>query len=173
MNLILSKLSVGDLRTTNASNEVVKQVLGKPELFNELFLGLTNDNPGIRMRSADALEKISLKKPVLLQPFKKQLLEIGKNSTQQEVQWHIAQMLAYLEFTPKEREEVIKILNHYLGTTKSNIVKVFSLQTLTELCEDNPKMRNALIQTIIKEMRSGSPAVISRGQKLLKRLNPK
>src|SRR3989344_3516702 len=104
MSSLLQRLVNGDMRTTGAAEEIVKEVGGNAILFNELFEGLTDTNPGVRMRSADALEKISQKQPGLLLPHKGALIKIAFESTQQEVQWHTAQMLGYLRLNEKEQK---------------------------------------------------------------------
>ncbi|MEK7785160.1 MAG: hypothetical protein AAB658_07015, partial [Chloroflexota bacterium] len=57
---ILKKLEGGDLRSIGRSEEVAADVLADPALFGELFDGMLDDNPLIRMRAADAVEKITV-----------------------------------------------------------------------------------------------------------------
>ena len=63
MHAILKKLQGGDRRSIGKVDEVVDQVLGSAALFEELINGLLVDDPVIRMRSADAVEKVTLVKP--------------------------------------------------------------------------------------------------------------
>ena len=56
---ILEKLKGGDRRSIGRANEVVADVLRDPTLFDALFNGMLNDDPIVRMRSADAVEKIT------------------------------------------------------------------------------------------------------------------
>lgn len=74
MSKILQQLAGGDFRSIGKSNEVVRAVISNPRLFSELFAGLLQDDPIIRMRVADAVEKITAQKPELLQGYKKQIL---------------------------------------------------------------------------------------------------
>ena len=67
-------LAGGDRRSIGRSDHVAAVVRGKPELFPELITGLWSKNPVIRMRTADAVEKVTRKKPELLTPYKKELL---------------------------------------------------------------------------------------------------
>lgn len=59
MSDILSKLKGGDLRSKGKSEEVVADILNQPFLFGEVFEGMLNDDPVVRMRAADAIEKVS------------------------------------------------------------------------------------------------------------------
>jgi hypothetical protein len=97
MHAILKKLQGGDRRSIGKVDEVVDQVLGSAALFEELINGLLVDDPVIRMRSADAVEKVTLVKPELLTPHKKILIRLAGDTDQQEIRWHMAQILPRLK----------------------------------------------------------------------------
>ena len=65
MHAILKKLQGGDRRSIGKVDEVVDQVLGSAALFEELINGLLVNDPVVRMRSADAVEKVTRVKPEL------------------------------------------------------------------------------------------------------------
>jgi len=96
MGGILQKLKGKDLRSIGRAEEVVYDILNNPALFAEVFEGILDDDPIVRMRSADALEKVSSKHPEYLQPFKNRLIYEVSQIEQQEVRWHVAQMFSYL-----------------------------------------------------------------------------
>lgn len=70
MHPLLKKLSGGDRRSIGRSNEVVAHVLAHLAHFRYVFEGLATDDPVVRMRSADAIEKITAQRPDLLRPYK-------------------------------------------------------------------------------------------------------
>ncbi|HKW87164.1 MAG TPA: hypothetical protein VJN21_00250 [Candidatus Acidoferrales bacterium] len=74
---ILKTLSCGDLRSIGRSNKIVARVLAKPSLFSKLFRGLSSGDRIIRMRAADAIEKITLARPGLLRGRVRQLLQLA------------------------------------------------------------------------------------------------
>ncbi|MFN8374300.1 MAG: hypothetical protein U0694_15660 [Anaerolineae bacterium] len=170
MHSILEKLPGGDLRSIGRSEEVAQEIVDNPALFAQVFAGLFHDDARIRMRAADALEKASAQNPSLLLPFKQALIEQVALIPQQEVQWHAAQMFAYLELSAEEQQRVIRILYGYLDTSASNIVKVSALQTLGHMAMGSAAVRADMITRIQQEMAKGSPAVITRGKKLLTQL---
>ena len=51
MKAILSKLKGGDRRSIGTVEQVVKEVLNNPHLFNDVFEGMVDNDPVIRMRS--------------------------------------------------------------------------------------------------------------------------
>jgi len=92
---------------------VVAQVLHGPRLFSELLQCPWNDDAVVRMRAADAAEKISLEKPELLQPFKAEILGLADENQQQAVQWHMALMMPRLQLTGPERRRAAQRLTEY------------------------------------------------------------
>ena len=90
---------------------------------------------------------------------------------QQEVQWHVAQMFSYLKITKAEQKKIKEILKRYIDTSRSNIVKAFSMQTLADIAGRDMSIKSEVIGIIRKAAKNGSPAVISRGKKLLKKLS--
>ncbi len=170
MSKILQKLTGGDLRSIGKAEEVVDDILRNPSLFTEVFEGMLYDDPRVRMRSADALEKVSSKHPEYLQPFRKRLINEVSKIQQQEVRWHVAQMFSYLKLDEVERDTVMQILFSYIDESKSNIVKVFSLQTLAKLAEQDSNKKTVLMKKLKEIMKIGSPAVVNRCNKLIKKL---
>jgi hypothetical protein len=128
-----------------------------------------NADPLLRMRCADAVEKITVQHPEYLFPYKTRLIQEVAAIGQREVRWHVAQMLSRLELTPAERHTVAEILISYLQD-KSKIVKTFAMQALADIAEQD----GALFPGILKQLEvltlEGSPAMKSRGKKLLARL---
>lgn len=84
-NNILSLLEGGDRRTIGRSDEVAAVLSRDPELFPQLIVGLWAEDPLVRMRAADAAEKVTRQHPELLQPYKKELLGLMRKATQQEL----------------------------------------------------------------------------------------
>jgi hypothetical protein len=169
MNSLLEQLKGGDRRSVRGVSEVVRQVMADPGLFPVLFAGMVDPDPLVRMRSADAIEKITAAQSEYLGPYKKRLIRLAELSEQQEVRWHLAQLLSRLELNGPERRQVVDIMSVYLKG-KSKIVKTFSMQTLADIAAQDPELRGSIVKQLVKLTRTGSPAMKSRGRKLLKRL---
>ncbi|HML34640.1 hypothetical protein [Sporomusa sphaeroides] len=110
MSKIYDKLKGGDLRSIGKAEGVVTDILNDKNLFIEVFNGMLSDDALIRMRSADAIEKVSRLYPEYLQPFKQRLIDEISQVRQQEVRWHIAQMFSRLEFQKEEISQVVSLL---------------------------------------------------------------
>lgn len=165
----MKKLAGGDRRSIGRVNEVVAEVLRDPALFEAIFKGMFSDDPIIRMRAADAVEKITAKHPKYLWPYKSKLIRQVAKLDQQEVRWHVAQMIPRLELSKREIALAVEILLVYLND-KSNIVKTFAMQALADLAEKDASLRSQVIPVLEDLAKTGSPAMKSRGRRLLKEL---
>jgi hypothetical protein len=167
---ILSKLEGGDRRSIGRSNEVVAEVLAERKLFSDLFAGLFVENPVVRARAADAVEKISVIHPEYLRPYRAALVGELARYEQKEVRWHVAQMLPRLRWNAQEQQEVYAILTGYLCDS-SSMVKTFALQALVDLTTQAPELRLAVLQQLKRLTVIGTPAMKARGRKLLVELS--
>ena len=163
---ILSRLKGGDRRTIGQTNRVAATVGKDPRLFPQLISGLWSANLLVRMRAADAAEKVTRKYPALLQPFKTELLGLLAETTQQEMRWHLAVLVPRLSLTAEERELAASLLNGYLEDS-SSIVKTFALQGLADLAQNDSSTRAKVIELLRASTRSGTPAMKARSRKLL------
>jgi hypothetical protein len=148
---------------------VVTIVLGKPDLFDVLFQGLENSDPILRMRCADAIEKITVCRPELLAPYRNKLIGALSKIEQQEVRWHVAPLLTRLQLSRSEEAAVIKILLSYTND-RSSILKTMAIQALADIAIRNPRYLAIVEQRIAELQVTGTPAVKSRCKSLLQEL---
>jgi hypothetical protein len=140
-----------------------------PELFFELIAGLQSADPLVRMRAADAAEKVTRNRRQLLLPYKKDLLRLMAEAKEQELRWHLAVMVPRLLLSPAERHLATSWLTRYLED-RSSIVKTFALQGLADLAQHDPGIRPGVIKLLREASRIGTPAMKARSRKLLSRL---
>ncbi|XCA84274.1 hypothetical protein ABKJ26_04030 [Exiguobacterium mexicanum] len=163
-------LSGGDLRSIGHVDAVVAYVGNDPDRFSELMTGLTDDRPVVRMRSADAIEKVTRRHPKLLQAHQASLSQQLHRAIQQEVRWHLAQLMPRLTWTEDEAADIVQMLTDWIDTETSNIVIVNSLQAIFDLSAMHPRFRDELKVLLETQHETGSPAVKSRSKKLLQKL---
>jgi HEAT repeat protein len=164
-----SILQGGDRKSLGQANHVVALILGQPKRFPELLECLWRDDPVVRMRAADAAEKISAQRAGLLHPFKAELLGLAEETSQQELRWHLALMIPRLPLTRVERQRAIAQLKEFLND-RSSIVKTCALQGLAELAQGDPEFRSETIGVMEHACRTGTPAMKARARKLLPKL---
>ena len=168
-NNLLSLLAGGDRRSIGRANQVAAAVLQSPATFPELIKGLWSDDPLVRMRTADAVEKISRQKPELLRPYKKELLGLMQEAQEKELMWHLALIAARLPLNASERAIAGAALKNYLED-RSSIVRTFALQGLADLAANDPAIRVEVVEMLHQAVRAGTAAMKARSCKLLARL---
>jgi hypothetical protein len=135
-------------------------------LFPELIAGLWSSDALVRMRAADAAEKVTRGDHELLKPYKKDLLGLMAETREQELRWHLAAMVPRLPLSEKERQLAVSLLRGYLDD-RSSIVKTSALQGLADLTDDDPRLRPKVIEVLREASRNGTPAMKARSRKLL------
>lgn len=166
---LLQSLTGGDRRSIGAACTVAARVLDRPELLGVLFEGLRTADPVLRMRCADALEKVTARSPQLLAPYKESLLGELSQDPQQEVRWHVAPMLARLPLSGAEEEQAVGLLLGYTQD-RSSIVKTMAMQALADIALRS-RHRLPDVRRHIEELcATGTPAMKARGRKLMRAL---
>lgn len=165
--MVLEKLAGTDRRSIGLADQVAEEIAGDQTLFDEVFAGMFLNDPVIRMRAADAVEKASRRHPERLYPHKDALLGELAGVDQQEVRWHVAQMLPRLPLNPSERHRAVAILEEFLDD-KSTIVRVNALEALVTLARGDSELEREVRRRLLETLESGAPAEKARAQKLLR-----
>jgi len=164
---IAAALKGGDRRSIGKSNQIAQLVLSEPQRFAELVECLWDEDPIIRMRAADAAEKVTITLPELLNPHKQELLGLLDEAEQIELRWHLALMVPRLSLSGPERARAAAAFQRYLED-RSSIVKTFALQGLADLARQDSNLRGPARQVLEESLRSGTAAMKARARKLLK-----
>jgi hypothetical protein len=118
------------------------------------------------MRAADAAEKVSAKKPRLLDRHKAELLGLLAEADQIELRWHLALMIPRLPLTAPERRRAARTFERYLED-RSSIVKTCALEGLADLARTGAALCPDVKQLLDNARRRGTPAMKARARKLL------
>jgi hypothetical protein len=156
------------MRSTGTADAVARTLVDDPELFDAVFRAVASEDKGLAMRSADAVEKASRKNANLLEPHKATLLELAEASTQQEVQWHVAQMLERVELSPIHQRTAFDALERMHTKSVSRIVKSSTLQALVRIAAGNPQLERRALQLLEDAAASAIPSLRARARKLSK-----
>ena len=170
LQTIAAMMEGTDRRSIGRSDEVAQLVLKEPRRFRELIKCLWHESPIVRMRAADATEKVSAKMPRLLDRHKPELLGLLAETEQIELRWHLAHMVPRLRLTAPERRRAAAALQSYLED-RSSIVKTFALQALADLARNDAVLRRKVHLLLDDALQAGTPAMKARSRKLLKRLS--
>jgi hypothetical protein len=166
---ILAALKGGDRRSIGRADAVAATVARNRKLFPKLLAGLWSADPLVRMRAADAAEKVTREQPALLAPHKNELLGLLAETVQIEVRWHLAVMVPRLPLNAEERQRAAGALRTYLED-RSSIVKTFALQGLADLAAADPGMRTSVAELVREATKTGTAAMKARSRRLLMKL---
>src|SRR5579863_3039129 len=155
---ISSLLAGGDRRSIGRSNNVAALFLKRPDRFVELMACMWSDDPVVRMRAADAAEKVSARNPGLLKPFQAELLGLLMEAEQQELRWHLAQMVPRLPLTAEQRRRAAAAFRSFLKD-RSSIVKASGIQALVDLSRQDAALRSRVTALLEEALRTGTPAM--------------
>jgi len=164
---IVTMLKGGDRRSIGKSNHIAKLVLSNPQRFPELVECLWDEDPIVRMRAGDAAEKVTVTRPELLNPHKRELLGLLDEAEQIELRWHLALMVPRLSLSGPERARAAAALQRYLEDS-SSIVKTCALQGLADLARQDSNLRGPARRVLEESLLSGTAAMKARARKLLK-----
>jgi hypothetical protein len=163
-------LSGGDRRSIGRVPQVLRIIGRHPQSAAQLVTALHDADPIVRMRAADALEKASAAHPELLHRHTRVLLSLARRATQQELRWHLAQLIPRLPLTTRQRRGAATLFRTYLGD-RSAIVRTFAMQALADLAAADPGLRPRIIAQLRRLTATGTPAMRARGRRLLARLH--
>jgi|SRR6185312_4527109 len=163
MTGISGKLKGGDLRSIGKANALITEITDQQK-FDELFCGLFNADRLVVMRSADAIEKVTIAHPEYLKSHKNELLELLNTAKHIELKWHLAQLVPRLKLNEKETGIAWNIftLSALDKKERSRIVRVFSLQALFDIQKQYPELKKDFMDTLEKMDSENIPSIKSR-----------
>jgi len=158
----------GKANSLGRVNDVIEVVLADQSRLDELYKCLFEEDAWVRMRAADALEKICRVHPDWLLPYIDMLQADFASNTQASIQWHMAQIFAEVELTTKQKEFAIHWLQALLATETTDwIVAANAMDTLGSFTQDGSFPRAQFVKLLHVQLRHKSNAVIRRAHKWL------
>lgn len=171
MNPFEEKMKDGDHRSIGHSDEVIP-LIDSRESFNRLFELLFHKDRLVVMRTADAIEKITIDHPEYLKDHKTEILNIFKKAEDKELKWHLAQIVSRVELNEKEVGKIWQILTNWtLDPKESRIVRTNAVHGLFNLLTQYPELEQDFRLTIDQVTKENIPSINARLRilKILKR----
>ncbi|HYG86552.1 MAG TPA: ACT domain-containing protein [Azospirillum sp.] len=167
MGTLAQRLARGDRRTTGDAPSVADEVAADPARLPELVECLFSPSAGIRMRAADALERVSRVVPRALDAYTDRLLTEVAAIDQAEVRWHVAQILPRLTLDEAQRWRAAALMVQWFGHAESRIVRTSALQAMVDLAENHGGLRELAAEMMRAALRSGVPSLAARARRIL------
>lgn len=170
MHALREKLTGGTRTSVGAADEVIQKLLknstGLPVIY-DLFL---DEDPVVAMRASYVAMKVAEQKPESVKPFAKTLLRDLPLYTQQEVRWHIPQLLAHLNLTLPQKRKAYEALMNWTESDKSKIVGYYILQTAANFAATDDTLLQDFIPRLKKANKFGAKSIQNRCKKIAKQL---
>ena len=148
------------------NSAVIDAVLADPDRVDELFACVFDEDAYIRMRAADALEKIGRAQPPIVAPLTDRILTDMALVDQPSVQWHVAQLVSTLPLNNRQRQRGITLVQQYLDTSDDWIVLTQSMHTIASFAEHDESLRHPLLPRLAELSHDPRPSVARLASKL-------
>ncbi|MGF7228596.1 MAG: HEAT repeat domain-containing protein [Candidatus Saccharibacteria bacterium] len=161
----------GHANSLGRVNDIIELVLDDESRLDELYSCLFDEDAWVRMRAADALEKICRQHSDWLQPYINKFQDELATSAQPSIQWHMAQIYREVDLTDKQKQRAISWLKQLLSTKDVDwIVAANAMDTLVQFTKGGFFPRTELAPLLKVQQQHKSNAVVRRANKLLAEL---
>jgi hypothetical protein len=152
-------------------DEVIELVLSDQSRLDELYRCLFHPDAWVRMRAADALEKICRDRPDWLLPYVDRFPGELAVSSQPSIQWHLAQMYREVALTKAQQAFAIGWLEQLLSDPGVDwIVAANAMDALVHFVREGAVPSADVVPVLELQRRHKSQAVVKRANKLLTEL---
>lgn len=163
----------GKSNSLGRTGEVVELVLDDRQRLDQLYDCLFAEDVWLRMRAADALEKVCRRHPDWLRPYVDRLLKDFATSAQPSIQWHMAQILGEVELTDAQKRSAISWFEQLLSTEGVDwIVAANAMDTLVQFCRNGLPPVADVVPLLRIQQGHNSRAVVKRADRYLAELSP-
>ena len=164
-------LGGGTRTSVGQAPAVIKQVARSPETLHEIYDLFLDDDPVVAMRSSYVAMKVAEADPESTWGYKKKVLRDLPRYVQQEVRWHIPQLLIHMNLTRTERRKAYSAVLAWSETDKSKFVAYYGLEAAAQFVEVDDTLESDFVPRLRKINQRGAASVSSRCRKIAKRLD--
>jgi hypothetical protein len=168
---VREQLAGGTRTSVGEAEQVVKKALSSSALRDEIYDLFLDDDPVVAMRASYVAMKLAQSDPAAAQEFKKMLLKNLSHYTQQEVRWHVPQILVHMKLTAAERRKAYEVVMEWSETDASKIVAYYGLQAAADFAEVDDALLEDFIPRLRKLNARGAKSVSNRCKKIAKQLD--
>jgi hypothetical protein len=164
-------LSGGTRTSIGDSDQVIKKLLTATSGLAEVYELFLDEDPVVAMRASYVAMRVAEQKPESVKPFAKDLLKNLELYTQQEVRWHIPQLLVHLDLTKAQKKRAYEVVMEWAETDKSKIVGYYGFQAAADFAETDQALLEDFIPRIRKANKTGAKSIQNRCKKIAKQLD--
>lgn len=155
-------------------NEVIETVLAEPSRLEELYMAMFADDAWVRMRAADAFEKVCRFQPDWIQSYVDRIQTELDTSQQASIQWHIAQIYCEVELNDRQKQHAVQWLADILNTDKIDwIVAANSMKALAYFHDKNEIATEVFAKLLHTQAKHSSQTIRKKASVFLASLSHK
>lgn len=170
MSEIKEMLSGGTRTSVGNSDQVIAALVADSSGLDDVYRLFLHDDPVVAMRSSYVAMRVAEQKPESVKPFAADLLRNLELYTQQEVRWHVPQLLVHLDLSKDQKRRAYDVVMTWAETDKSKIVGYYGFQAAADFAQTDGELLEDFIPRIRKANESGSKSIQSRCKKIAKQL---
>jgi hypothetical protein len=164
-------LSGGTRTSVGEADQVMNELLKAPAGLTEIYGLFIDEDPVVAMRASYVAMRVAEQRPGSVKPFAKDLLKNLELYTQQEVRWHIPQLLVHLDLTKAQKRRAYDVIMDWAETDKSKIVGYYGFQAAADFAETDAQLLEDFIPRIRKANKTGAKSIQNRCKKIAKQLD--
>ena len=164
---LLDRLAGGKRGSLGEAGQVALEALDHHGYVKEMVAGLILPDPVLTARCAHVIMFVAQKKPQLVQPYKRSLLDAMSRCDQWEIRLELSKAITQLQLTADEIADLVGVFKAYLDAPQS-FVRTGALQGLADLARKDADLVPMTQNLLAHYVNSGTAAMRARARKLLK-----
>lgn len=165
------QLSGGTRTSVGEADDVIQKLLKDPSGLSEMYGLFLDEDPVVAMRASYVAMRVAEQNPGSVKPFANELLKNLERYKQQEVRWHVPQLLVHLDLTKAQRKRAYEVVMEWAETDKSKIVGYYGFQAAADFAELDEDLLEDFIPRIKLANKTGSKSIQNRCKKIAKQLD--
>jgi len=143
MSPLEKRLSGGHPNSLGNTVEIVEEVLGHTEKFNELFECYFSKDEVVRLRVSNAMKRIAKANKLILLPYLDRFLNEIAQIDQASAQWTLSQLFELFEkdLNPQQKEKALNIMKNNLVHHQDWIVLNQTMNTLAKWAKKDEELK--------------------------------
>ena len=166
------RLKGGHPNSLGNTVEVVDEVLGENQLFNELFNCYFSNDEIVRLRTSNAMKRICKANKLILIPYIDRFLTDISKIDQASTQWTLSQLFGMLDkdMTKKQIEQAKNIMKNNLSNHTDWIVLNQTMDTLTKWAKKDENLKDWIKPHLERLTTDERKSVSGRARKMIEKL---
>jgi len=162
-------LDGGDRRSVGQVARVVRRATRHATVVPALVAALRSKPPLVRLRAADALEKISRRDAKPLASYRRQLTHAVTHTSDPVVRWNLIQVLPRITHDRVAMRRLSRRLEVWFLSDASAIVRVSALEAMVEFAKLNAALEPIAQRMVLEGLTSPIASVRARARRVHRR----